>query len=258
MKKIIKKNTFLLLCYRFAQQVIDPQKFVKGIKGFFWYFGDYRKYKKMQGSESLSFRDLEPAFHEHSDSHELDAHYFYVNSWAMRLIVKQNPSRHYDVASQTILASLLSAVIPVTYLDFRILEARLSGLECKQGNLMDLPFENNTINSISCLHVAEHIGLGRYNDPLDPFGTQKAAKELQRVLAPGGNLYFALPIGRERVCFNSHRIHSAETIQKYFNELELLEFSAVRDNGEFIENTDFSEFGSSTYACGMFHFRKIL
>src|ERR1035437_9128085 len=60
--------------------------------------------------------------------------------------------------------------------------------------------------SVSCLHVAEHIGLGRYGDPIDPLGTNKALLELQRVLAPGGVLLFSMPVGRERVEFNAQRI----------------------------------------------------
>ena len=49
--------------------------------------------------------------------------------------------------------------------------------------------------------MLEHIGLGRYGDPIDPQGTEKAATELQRVLAPGGDLYLSLPIEKESRVF---------------------------------------------------------
>jgi hypothetical protein len=39
-----------------------------------------------------------------------------------------------------------------------------------------MPFEDNTALSLSCLHVAEHIGLGQYGGPLDPLGTKKHVK----------------------------------------------------------------------------------
>jgi hypothetical protein len=42
--------------------------------------------------------------------------------------------------------------------------------------------------SLSGLHVAEHIGLGRYAAPLKPHGTRQACVDSQRVLAPAGNL----------------------------------------------------------------------
>ncbi len=33
------------------------------------------------------------------------------------------------------------------------------------------------------MHVVEHVGLGRYGDPLDPDGDLKAIAELKRVTA---------------------------------------------------------------------------
>jgi SAM-dependent methyltransferase len=197
-----------------------------------------------------------PVVHDRSSRHELDPHYFYVNCWAIRSIIKAHPQTHVDVASQTILAGLLSSIIPVTYLDYRLLNVDISGLKCIQGSVTDLPFSDNSVASLSCLHVAEHIGLGRYGDPLDPCGTQKAIEELKRVLSPGGDLYFAIPIGRQRVCFNAHRIYLAETIRDYFSDLKLVDFSGVHDSGVFVENVDISQFRRSEYACGMFHFTK--
>jgi len=112
------------------------------------------------------------------------------------------------------------------------------------------------VQSISCLHVAEHVGLGRYGDPLDPQGTQKAAYELTRVLAKGGQLYFSLPIGKPRVCFNAHRIHSPGQILEYFKGLKLVGFSGVTDFGRFAENIPPTDLENANYACGMFHFTK--
>ncbi len=85
-----------------------------------------------------------------------------------------------------------------------------------------------------------------------------ACNELKRVLAPGGNLYFALPIGKPRVCFNAHRIHAAKTIIEYFSGLDLVEYSGVHDDGRYVEKVDIGEFVDSQYACGMFRFRKPL
>lgn len=204
----------------------------------------------------MRLRDAYPALHERHRAHELDAHYFYVNAWAMRRILADPPGRHVDIGSQTILSALLSAVIPVTYLEYRPLQVSLSGLECVNGNITALPFDDLSLASVSCLHVAEHIGLGRYGDPLDPSGTRKAAAELERILAPGGSLYFAVPVGRPRLRFNADRIHSFETICEYFSGLKLVEYSGVHDDGRFVEMAAVAEFGASDYACGMFHFRK--
>jgi SAM-dependent methyltransferase len=124
------------------------------------------------------------------------------------------------------------------------------------GNLLALPFADASIGSLSCLHVAEHVGLGRYGDPLDPLGTRKAAAELARVLAPGGDLYVALPVGRPRVCFNAHRIHAARDVRAYFGALDLSEFAGVGDDGALVESAPLDLFDDASYACGLFRFRR--
>lgn len=245
------------LVYNWIVQFCDPVRLIKGLRGLFWYWKDYFIYKKLPGAEPLRLRDTWPALHEKRTTHEIDAQYFYVNSWAVRRILAVNPPCHVDIASQVIFASLLSAVIPVMYVDYRPLQINIKGLNAVLGDLLSLKWEPESIISLSCLHVAEHVGLGRYGDPLDPYGTKTACSELQRVLATGGNLYFAVPIGKERVCFNAHRVHSAENICEYFRHLELVEYSGVHDDGRFVENVDLSEFRNSDYACGMFHFRKM-
>jgi hypothetical protein len=104
--------------------------------------------------------------------------------------------------------------------------------------------------------VAEHIGLGRYGDPLHPEGTKKAAGELVRILAPTGNLYFSVPVGKPRVCFNAHRIHSPQQILSYFHDLELLQFSGIDDDGICRQDIAPGDLADATYACGLFHFTK--
>ena len=70
----------------------------------------------------------------------------------------------------------------------------------------------------------------------------------QRIFAPGGYLYIAVPIGKPRLCFNEHRIHGAETICGYFSELQVVEFCGVHDDGSFIQGGNLSEFDDSEYA----------
>ena len=72
--------------------------------------------------------------------------------------------------------------------------------------------------SVSCLHVIEHIGLGRYGDAIDPHGSEKAAQELIRVLdkwpALGCDAH-----GRERVQFNAYRVFAPQTIVQLFERV---------------------------------------
>jgi hypothetical protein len=111
------------------------------------------------------------------------------------------------------------------------------------------------------MHVIEHIGLGRYGDPIDPDGDIKSINELKRVVAPGGSVLFVVPVGRPKIEFNAHRIYSYEQIIGYFSGMELKEFSLVPDNyveTGLIVNADPSLVQHQTWGCGCFWFKKPL
>jgi SAM-dependent methyltransferase len=145
------------------------------------------------------------------------------------------------------------------FYDYRPADLQLDRLNCKAGNLLALPFESGSVLSLSCMHVLEHIGLGRYGDPMDVDGDRKAAAELTRVLAPGGDFLMVVPVGRPRVCFNAHRIYDYERVLALFSELELVEFSLVEDDlrgGAFHRKADPDLVAQQEYGCGCFHFRQ--
>lgn len=54
-------------------------------------------------------------------------------------------------------------------------------------------FPAETFDACVSLSAIEHIGLGHYNDPLDPDGDSKAMANIWRWLKPGGWLYFDVP-----------------------------------------------------------------
>lgn len=242
--------------YALTSPLIDVRRVFRNVPAFFRYLADLSEYQQMSRGEDVSLGDLRPVLGDNMPGHPFDRHYFYQDIWAFGRILEARPDRHVDVASSISFVSLLSRVVNVNYVDLRPLEARVPNLECTSGNLMSLPFETGSVKSISCLHVAEHVGLGRYGDKLDPEGTKKACKELARVLAPGGRLYFSLPIGRERVCFNAHRVHSTKTIISYFEPLKLVEFSGVDDSANFVENVPMERIDGCDYGCGLFIFTK--
>jgi SAM-dependent methyltransferase len=152
---------------------------------------------------------------------------------------------------------MLSAFIPVRFFDYRPPELQLSDLTLGQTDLLQLPFAAGTIQSLSCMHVVEHVGLGRYGDPLDPLGDHKAMKELARVLAPGGCLLFVVPVGRPRLRFNAHRIYRFRQVREAFLGLDLKEFALIPDNpvnGGLVMNPAETVVDSQNYGCGCFWF----
>ena len=220
------------------------------------YFWSLRTYVKLAPSSKISFADLQPCLGDWTTSTPFDPHYFYQGAWAARKLKKNHPEKHVDIASSVLMVSVLSGFIDTVFVDYRPLKANLSGLNSIPGDILALPFDDASVTSLSCLHVIEHIGLGRYGDPLDPLGSVKGANELQRILAPGGGLLVSLPIGLERICFNAHRVHLPSSVLQLFSNLRLVDFSYVDDAGIFHENAQLDQANHLEYGCGMFHFQK--
>lgn len=190
-----------------------------------------------------------------------DRHYVYHPAWATRIVKVINPKKHIDISSTLHFCAGLSAFIPVDFYDFRPATLYLENLNSLQADLQNLPFASNSIESISCMHTIEHVGLGRYGDPLDYDGDIKAINELKRVVAVGGNLLFVTPIGAKNlICFNAHRIYTKELVLQLFFDLELIEFTLIpenEDDGGLIINPSIELLNKQTYACGCFWFKKL-
>jgi SAM-dependent methyltransferase len=231
--------------------VIPRGALTVGLREYPRFLADRRRYQSLSGAR-LRWSDHLPQLFDCTSTSPFDAHYTYQDAWAAQRIFAAGSERHVDVGSRISYVAGLTAFVPVTFVDIRPLQISLPGLSTMSGSLLELPFEDQSIPSLSCLHVAEHVGLGRYGDPLDPDGTIKAARELERVLAPGGSLYFSLPVGRPRIVFNAHRIHDPVEILGFFPDLKLEEFAGVNDRGEYLPDIEPAVLRDQVYACGLF------
>jgi SAM-dependent methyltransferase len=199
-----------------------------------------------------------PCLGEKTSATGFDRHYVHHTAWAARILARTPPERHVDFSSSLYFVAIVSAFVPMDHYDYRRPDLRLDNATAGFADLTALPFADNSISSVSCMHVVEHIGLGRYGDALDPDGDKKAMRELSRVVAPKGQLLFVVPVGRPRICFNAHRIYSYEQIVTGFSALQLVEFRLVPDlpqDGGLIEAKP-HVVAAQEYGCGCFYFRK--
>lgn len=220
------------------------------------FFLDWCRFLRAGGKAAIL--EFYPCLNDKTAVTGIDAHYFYQAIWAFKKILGSNTKHHVDVGSKVDFVGLLTTITDVTFIDIRPLELKLDRYAGKKGSILALPFNDSSVSSLSSLHVIEHVGLGRYGDPIDSDGTKKACQELQRIMAPGGNLYLSLPVGKSRTCFNAHRVHAPKQILEYLPKLELRRFSVVDDEGNFHEDVSYSSWDNLTYGCGMFHFVKHL
>lgn len=250
----MKATDYYNLARKNIQLIIDLK--FRNIPKLIKFCSSYKQYKQLTNANELNISDFYPCINDNISTIPFDAHYFYQGVWAFKKINESGVKSHVDVGSELRWVGLLSTITKVTFIDIRPFETDLKDLIVKKGDILDMPYEDNSVDSLSCLHVAEHIGLGRYGDKLDPDGTKKACKELSRILAVNGNLYLSVPVGKQKTYFNAHRVHSPRTIIEYFKDLGLVELAGITDSGRFIENVDINVLEKSNYACGLFWFRK--
>ncbi len=204
----------------------------------------------------VEWKNVKPYLEDRTATTGFDAHYVYHPAWAARIVKKLQPAVHVDISSTLHFCTQLSAFVTVEFYDYRPALLNLDNLRSEKADLTSLFFKSGSIESLSCMHTVKHIGLGRYGDPIDPDGDLKAIGELKRVVKPGGSILFVVPVGKPVVIFNAHRIYDAAAVVKLFDGFSLKDFSLVKDNNEFIQNTGIEEASIQNYGCGCFWFVK--
>jgi hypothetical protein len=259
-KDAIRRRPFLIDSIRLIRRLSYPLSLRHPIStavGYVRFVVEFLRYRGQEKARTVRWRDAYPCFGDRQAKTPIDLLYFHQDTWAAGKVFEARPSFHVDIGSTALLVGILARFTKVCSLDIRPLAARLEGLHPCCGSATAIPLRSHSVPSISSLCVIEHIGLGRYGDPMDPHGTDRAAAELQRVTAPGGNLYVSVPIEQQdRVYFNAHRCFRAEDFVGRFSELSLVE-------GLFVQGDEIYSWSgrhripfAKGMVVGLFHFQR--
>lgn len=251
LKKILLLKFLIIILRTFR----NKYKITKKISLLGSFFFDYRLYKKNNKNKQFILKpeDIYPRIYDKACVHSVDPVYFYQNSWCAKKIFENKPTRHFDVGSAIDLISIISQFVPTTMVDIRQIPLSIEGLSFIKGDILNLPFKDGEISSLSSICVLEHIGLGRYGDPLDSFGSEKAFKELIRVISPGGSLYISVPVDKEnKVYFNAHRAFTRDYVLELSHGLKLEEEKYIYGNDLFNKYDPIKGFGT-----GLYYFKKV-
>lgn len=226
-------------------------------------FEKFQKFSMQSNNDFIvNWKDRYLIFDESTKETSFDRHYVYHPAWAARVLYKTNPSVHYDFSSILYFGAIISSFISIKFFDYRPADLKLDNYSNDFIDLTNLKFGDNSIESLSCMHTVEHIGLGRYGDEIDAFADRKAMKELARVIAPSGNFLFVVPVAAQnRVVFNAHRVYNVQfLIDFYMKEgLKLVEFVLIPENqkdGGLVYNPPIELLENQNYGCGCFWFTK--
>jgi hypothetical protein len=194
-----------------TQLGIDPRRFLRSLRGVAPYLVDLRDFRRgYRGALNLM-----PCLHDRfEEGGSASTEYFWQDLVVARWICQANPRKHVDIGSRVDgFVAHVASFRELEVLDVRPISAQIPGVQFRQADLMSAesiaslaPGGIGYCDSLSCLHVLEHFGLGRYGDPIDPNGFRRGLENLARLLHPGGVLYLSTPVGRERVEFNANRV----------------------------------------------------
>jgi hypothetical protein len=233
--------------------------------GVMRYAKNLKQFRKALGcSQEWPIGDYYPILDEwHEDSGTASGHYFHQDIWAARKIFERNPTRHIDVGSRIDgFVAHVACFREIEVHDIRPISHKVRNIRFVQHDLMKSA-EREICDSLSCLHVIEHFGLGRYGDDIDPCGYEVGFRYISNLLTPGGVFYRSVPMGPQRVEFNAHRVFGLRYLLNMIDEhgFDITEFSFVNDDGSLIENAPLTEetvmSNCSVHAgCALFDLRK--
>lgn len=252
LKRVLADVNYTMYCAEFG---MTDQTFVKT---------DAELYQKLNRRPGMAVQEqyMWPVIADKYAPAGSQGNYFWQDLWAARRIVESGVKSHFDIGSRLdgFIAHLLAAGVDVTMIDIRKVLTdveRLHTIIDDATTLRQIPDES--IDSMSALCSLEHFGLGRYGDRIDPEACFKCFENIQKKLRTGGRLYLSVPVGRERVEFNAHRIFYADTVLKCFHTLHLEEFSCAAE-GKIEYHADIHKYDddphNGEWRYGLFYFIK--
>lgn len=244
---------------------INPVRLINSFRGIPSYLYDYILLKKQVKNNKFPLSFYPALDDKYKQGGIAKGHYFHQDLLVAQKIFKNNPKKHIDIGSKV--DSFIAHIITfrkVVIIDIRRINIKVDNIEFLQANMIDLNDELfESCDSLSCLHALEHFGLGRYGDPIDIDGHLKGFENMYNILKPNGVFYFSVPIGKQRIEFNAHRVFSLKYLMEMFKDkFEVECFSFVDDSGDIHKNIELNQefiFNSNAfnYACGIFELRKI-
>lgn len=157
--------------------------------------------------------------------------YSTTDSWLYK-ILKRHTIANMSVAIMGSIKPWYEAVclayngIPVT-LEYNVIEP--SDKRLKMLHINDC-FNHPQFDAAFSISSFEHDGLGRYGDPINPFGDLKAMQNMKKILKKDGLLFLAVPVGKDKLVWNAHRVYGEIRLPHLLDGWELIDQEGFDEN----------------------------
>ncbi len=135
------------------------------IKKYSWFFKELKIFKKKPNNNEFNRIEYYPCFFDNTDYTPVEPIYFYQDCWAAKHIFEMKPSHYYDVGNSFKKMGIISKFFSVTWVDIRLKELKLPNLFFKKDSILDLLFEDNSIEFLSSLWYTYQLTSG-YNEKI--------------------------------------------------------------------------------------------
>lgn len=230
------------------------------------YFAELIKfYKLLKRSNNLWTLELNPILTDYKDSAgNTRSMYFKQDLFVAQEILKNKYNNLLDIGSR--FDGLIAHLASFRTID--VIDIRHMNETIKNINFIQLDITNvkksffNSWDAISSTFCIGHIGLGRYSDRLDVNGHLTAFDNMFKMLKSKGDLHISVPIGPQKISFNSHRTFSLKYLLEIFTQnFNVIKFSYIDDKGLLFEGVSLTQNliqknCGCNYGCGIFHLRK--
>ena len=241
---------------------LDPLKPLRTLRSLPRYVRDLRQVRAGYAGKLAISPALQNSKEEGGST---KSEYFWQDLLVARNIFEARPLKHVDIGSRVDgFVAHVASFREIEVFDIRPITTTIPGVKFTQADLMQPVSEfSEYCDSLSCLHALEHFGLGRYGDPIDPHGFERGLASIVRLLKRGGVFYLSVPIGIERVEFNSHRVIDPGKLVDLArsNSLRLTALTVIHAGGNVVEHvppdSGLAELGRLPYSLGIFAFEKV-
>lgn len=250
-REILGEKNFIEFCSEF--QMLEDT--------FIW--EDLQEYNRLNSRKSLeaSVSQMKPVVTDRYSKKDRDD-CFLRDLWAAKLVVRSDITQHVDIGldANGFIGHLLAAGVKVWGVSLKELAFEDENLHIIKDDMITLTqIPDESIESMSALGSVECLGLGRYGEEIAPEAFYNCFLQMQKKVKPGGMIYVSVPIGYERVEFNSHRIFRADTVIKIFSSMKLREYSCISDGRiEFHVDLHQYDYDYNKTRFGLFCFAKPL
>jgi len=151
-----------------------------------------------------------PLYPTSSKANRVERQYYAMDCWLLRKLAETQPDVHISIGGRIdgFVGQYTAMGKKLIYYD--IVRPGDDNIRFRRFDFFDKYTWRQGYKSVSCMHVLEHIGTGRYDNHIDRNGWRHALDVLKSMIAPGGDLFIGVPVngwlGNNRFRYNAGMI----------------------------------------------------